>query len=201
MPRIAELLRLSVSQADTVITRMVPPAAGWFERTTEIAGGILTLLTVALMVGGILALIRLRRSFEAAQSSLDEVSKDVRELVDATNRIAQDFAGVSDSVRKTAAGLNDTVEYANERARRAVSQLADRVDEFNGALAAVQHDTQNVVVSALAALKGVRAGMDAIRRPRRKRDRENPDDGFDVDGDAPDLPARPRLRRRARTDG
>jgi uncharacterized protein YoxC len=198
MAPIVELLPQSAVR-DTVITWVVPAPSGWFEQVTDIAAGILTLLTVLLMVGGVLALIRLRKSFEAAQSSLDGVSKDVRELVDATNRIAQDFAGVSDSVRKSASGLSDTVDYANERARRAVSQLADRVDEFNGALAAVQHDTQNIVVSALAALKGVRAGMNAIRRPRRKHDR---DGRVDVDDDeAPDLPARPRLRRRARTDG
>lgn len=198
MPPIVELFQQPAAP-DTVVTWVVPATSSWFEQVTDVAAGVLTLLTVLLMVAGILALIRLRNSFDAAQSSLDEVSKDVRELVDATNRIAQDFAAVSDSVRKTAAGLNDTVEYANERARRAVSQLADRVDEFNGALAAVQHDTQNVVVSALAALKGVRAGMDAIRRPRRKRDR---DSRIEYDDDeAPDLPARPRLRRRARTDG
>jgi hypothetical protein len=199
MVPIVELLQQSLARADTVVTVIVPPSAGWFAQLTDIAGGILTLLTVILMIAGVLALIRLRKSFDNAQSSLNEVGRDVRELVDATNRIAQDFAGVSDSVRKTASGLGDTVEYANERARRAVSDLADRVDEFNVALATVQHDTQSVMVSALAALRGVRAGMAAIRRPRNKRDQDGRLDP--ADDDAPDLPARPRLRRRARTDG
>ncbi len=79
--------------------------------------------------------------------------------------------------------------------------LADRVDEFNGALGIVQEDTQSVIFSALAALKGVRAGLSALRNGRRRkggRHREVERERSHRDQDAPiDSDDRPRLRRRA----
>ena len=185
---------------DTIVARMVPSPTTGFQTVIAIAGSAAVLLPYLLFGTAIWAGFRMRKSFEAARSSLDEIGRHLSALSEHANRIAADVASVTDTVRTQVDSMHETVEYANRRARHAVTVLADRVDEFNGALSAVQQDTQQVIVTALAALKGVRAGVSALRK--RKRPSSEPESVPDADDDEtpPDLPARPRLRRRARGD-
>lgn len=188
---------------DTIVAHIIPPDPSWFAQVTSVAAGILTLVPFALLVVLIWATFRLKRAFEHARTSLEDVRKDLQELIGAANRIGDDLAGVSHSVRSSVNAVTETVTYTNERAQHAVSRLADRVDAFNDALEVVQDDTQDVIVSALAALRGVRAGVAAFRKPPRKRRKVRRDEELEADDDddefePPDLPARPRLRRRAR---
>ena len=191
-------LRASQTAADTVIAKIVLPEPSWFEQVIAIASGILTLLPFALLIVAIWVAFKLRESFERARESLTDVRTDIRELIGAANRISEDVAGMSSSVRSSVDALNETVTYTNTRARQAVSRLADRVDAFNDALEVVQEDTQSVIVTALSALRGLRAGVAAMRKPtRRRRRREEPDVPLDDDDEPADYP-RPSLRRRAR---
>jgi hypothetical protein len=189
---------------DTVLMRMVPPEANGFQHLIAVAQGGAVLLVYVLVIAAIWAVIRLRRSLEGARASLEGVGRDLRALADNANRISHSVAAVAASLERDVASVHETVEYANRRARHAVSVLADRVDEFNGALGIVQEDTQGAIFSALAALKGVRAGLAALRSGRRGRGgrrRDAADEAgvhADADEDAPiDLGERPRLRRRA----
>jgi hypothetical protein len=184
--------------------RLVPPPESWFAQVTDVATGILTILTVGLFVALIWMAIRLRKSFDEAQASLAEMRRDLHELVDRASKLAENAAAVAVTVREEVGHVRETVDYANRRARHAVTALADRVDEFNSALAAVQRDTQGVLVTALAAARGIRAGVSAMRkRPRRPQpaDMAYAHDDADDDSEPPaDLPARPRLRRRVRAE-
>lgn len=199
LPLVA-VLQQARTLPDTIVARMVPSPTTGFQTVIAIAGSAAVLLPYLLFATAIWAAFRMRRSFEAARSSLDEIGRQLGALTEHANRIAADVASVTETVRTQVDSVQDTVEYANRRARHAVTVLADRVDEFNGALSAVQQDTQQVVVTALAALKGVRAGVSALRK--QKRTRPEPEQVAEPDDDEtpPDLPARPRLRRRARGD-
>jgi hypothetical protein len=199
LPVIA-VLQQARTLPDTIVARMVPSSTTGFQTVIAIAGSAAVLLPYLLFGTAIWAAFRMRKSFDAARSSLDEIGRQLGALTDNANRIAADVASVTDTMRTQVDSIHETVEYANRRARHAVTVLADRVDEFNGALSAVQQDTQQVIVTALAALKGVRTGVSALRK--HKRARPEPDDSVDADDDEtpPDLPARPRLRRRARGD-
>jgi hypothetical protein len=183
---------------DTIVARVMMPDPTFLEQFTRIAGGILMVAAIGLLAVAVVAAIRLRVAFESARASLEQVGGELHELVTSANRIGADFTNVSETVRTTVDSLGETVTQTNERAQRVVSRLADRVDAFNDALELVQDDTQDVIVTALAALRGVRAGVAALRKPVRKKRRDaRPEDDGD-DDEPPDLPVRPRLRRRAR---
>jgi len=185
---------------DTAIMRMVPPDATTFEQVMAIAQAGAVFLVYALLIAAILAAVGMRRTFEHARKSLDEVGRHLRELVDNAGKISRDVTAVADGVRDSAASITETVEYANQRAKHAVTVLADRVDKFNNLIGVVQDDTQNVIVSAVAALRGVRAGVGAMKKRGRERERESDVSAPERDA-PPDLPARPRLRRRDRREG
>jgi hypothetical protein len=186
---------------DTVLMRLVPSQATGVQQFMAAAQAGAVLLVYVLVIAAIWAVIRLRRRLHGALDTLEAVGRDLRTLAENANRISSSVAEVAASVRSDVATVHETVEYANRRARHAVSVLADRVDEFNGALGIVQEDTQGVIFSALAALKGVRAGLAALRGTpggRGGRRRGKSVRGTHADEETPiDLAERPRLRRRA----
>jgi uncharacterized protein YoxC len=179
---------------DTVVMRMVPPDPSWFQQITGVASGITSLVPYALAIGLIYVAVKLRSSFDETKTALTSSKQDLKDLADAANRMAQDVAAVAEMVRTDVAKVHDTVDYTNRRARHAVSNLADRVDSFTATIEAVQTETQDVIISGLAALRGVRAGVAALRK--KPTSRRHPA----LDDDRDDPPARPRLRRRPRAD-
>ena len=194
------MLVQGASLPDTIVTRIVPPPTTWFAQVTDVASGVLVILAVLLFVAVLWTAIRLRRTFEKAQATLEDVGRDLRALVDRANGVAQNATAIAEALRADLHDVRETVEFANRRARHAVSVMADRVDDFNSALSTMQRDTQGIVVTALAAFRGLRAGMAALRR-RGGRRPQPAEMVFAEDEDIEnDLPARPRLRRRARGD-
>jgi hypothetical protein len=186
---------------DTVLMRVVPAAATGLQQFLAFAEVGAVVLVDVLVATVIWAVVRLRHSLEAARASLEGFGRDLRSLADNANRISVNVAEVAASVRSDVASVHETIDYANRRAHHAVTVLADHVDEFNGALGIVQDDTQNAIFSALAALKGVRAGLAALRGGRsgkggRRRDARRERTGDDAESPI-DLVERPRLRRRA----
>jgi hypothetical protein len=192
------LLAQTTALPDTIVTRIVPPAESWFAQVTDVAAGVLTILAVLLFVGAMWAALRLRASFDRTQVTLEGVGRDLRTLVDRANGVAQNATAIAEALRADLQDVRETVEFANRRARHAVSVMADRVDEFNAALATMQRDTQGIVVTALTAFRGLRAGMAALRG--RGRQRPQPAEMVFVEDEdiENDIPERPRLRRRAR---
>ena len=194
------LLTQATALPDTIVARIVPPSASWFTQVTDVAAGVLTILAVAMFLGVIWVALRLRASFERAQGTLEEVGRDLKTLVERANGVAQNATTIAEAVRADLQDVRETVEFANQRARHAVSVMADRVDEFNAALATMQRDTQGIVVTALTAFRGLRAGMAAFRGRGRRRP-QPAEMVFAEDEDVEnEIPERPRLRRRARGD-
>lgn len=188
--------------ADTQIVRLIPPDPTGAQQAMAVATVFAVLLPYLIFGAAIWAALRARRSFEQAKLAVDGLGARLETLTDSANRIAADVASVTNSVKDNVSAMADTVDYANQRARDAVSGLADRVDEFNHTLAVMQRDTQQMAVAAIAAFRGVRAGVDALRAPKRRRAATAEPAGEEPEEQevAPDLPARPRLRRRARGD-
>lgn len=191
----------SSTPTDTVVTRIVLPAASWFTQVADVASGLVAILTVLLFVSLLVVAVRMRRSFDRAQAALEDIGRDLRTLVERANGVAQHAGTLAEALHSDLNEVRETVDFANRRARHAVSQMADRVDEFNDSLATMQRDTRGMVVTALAAFRGLRAGMAAFKRRGRKPQPAEMvfDDDYD-DEPEHDLPARPRLRRRARGD-
>jgi uncharacterized protein YoxC len=177
--------------ADTTYTRIIGTELSGLAQALAIAEIGAVILVYVFLGVAVFALLRLQKGVSEAREKLDGVQRDVRELVESGNQIVAKATGIVESVRASVDSVHETVEYANRRAQRAVSDLADRVDEFNRTLALIQSDTQNVVVAALSAVRGVRAGVHAFKTGRRARHVEG-------NGETPEaLPSRPRLKRRA----
>jgi uncharacterized protein YoxC len=181
--------------ADTVITKVVATELSTLQKVLAFAEIGAVLLAYALMAALLFAILKMARAVEAARDKVDDVRKDVRELIDNGNRILERANSIVESVKSSVEGVTDTVDTANRRAHQAVSDLADRVDDFNRTLTLVQTETQDAVVTALSAIKGVKAGVGALRGRRRPKAKAAipPDD---ADGDGRATTGRPRLKRR-----
>ena len=132
-PLLFPVIAQAAAVHDTVMVAMVPAAATGIQQFVAVAEAGAVLLVYALVILVVWAVIRLRRTLEAARASIEGVDRDLRILVDNASRISQSVADVAASVKTDVAAVHETVEYANRRARHAVTVLADRVDEFNGA--------------------------------------------------------------------
>jgi len=194
------VLQQAAALPDTLVMRVVEPDLSWFTRLTDLAGDVAKLLPYILLGVAIWAFVRLRKAFEQASASMDEIGGNLRELLTNANEVAENVAGITSKIHDEVGELKETVGLANRRARRAVSQLADRADELNATIELVQENTQGLVIGTLSAFKGVRAGLAALRQKPKKRRRHALDEeiGADDEDMPPDLPARPRLRRRSR---
>jgi uncharacterized protein YoxC len=192
MPTMIPSAFLQVAGAtDTTYTRIVGTELSGLAQALAIAEIGAVILVYVLLAVALFALLRLQKGVNEAREKLDGVQRDIKELVESGNKIVTTATGIVESVKSSVESVHETVDYANRRAQRAVSDLADRVDEFNRTLALIQSDTQNVVVAALSAVRGVRAGVNAFKSGRRARH-------VDGNGEPPDaLPSRPRLKRRA----
>jgi uncharacterized protein YoxC len=183
------------SAADTVVARVVATELSTLQKVLAVAEIGLVVLAYVLIGALLFAVLRIAKTIEQAKDKLEDVRKDIRELVENGNKIVAKANGIVDSVKSSIEGVQETVDYTNQRAQQAVSNLADRVDEFNNTLSIVQTETQNVVVGALSAIKGVKAGVSAMTRRKRARPVTPP---VDRNGDGRvEAPARPRLKRRA----
>jgi uncharacterized protein YoxC len=184
--------------SDTLITRVVATELSTLQKILAFAEIGLVVLAYALVGGLLFAVLKITKTIEEAKDKLEDVRKDVRELVENGNKIVAKANGIVDTVKSSIDSVHETVETANQRARNAVSNLADRVDEFNNTLTIVQTETQDAVGTALAAIKGVKAGLGAFTR--RKRTRATvPADDLNGDGQL-GAPVRPRLKRRVHVE-
>jgi uncharacterized protein YoxC len=187
----ATFLIQAAAAADTVVMEL-----STLQKVLAVAEIGAVLLAYVLMGALLFAVLKMAKAVEAAKDKIDDVRKDIRELIDNGNKIVAKGNAIVDSVRKSVDGVAGTVDTATHRAQRAVSDLADRVDEFNHTLSLVQSETQTAVVGALAAIKGVKAGLGAMRGRRRpKADLPRADDNGD--GFEEEASPRPRLKRRA----
>lgn len=183
----------AAAAADTVVMEM-----STLQKVLAVAQIGAVILAYVLMGALLFAVLRMAKAVEAAKDKIDDVRKDIRELIENGNKIVAKGNAIVESVKRSVDGVTGTVNTATHRANRAVSQLADRVDEFNHTLSLVQSETQNVVVGALAAVKGVKAGLGVIKGRGRQRSRR--DLPREDDGDGHDHSPRPRLKRRAHAE-
>ncbi|HYV99427.1 MAG TPA: hypothetical protein VE967_18355, partial [Gemmatimonadaceae bacterium] len=187
-----EVLAQGRGLADTVVS--VSAGAHGLRLVLDIAELGAFVLVYALLGGVIFAALKARAAFEKAHTSLDDIAKDIRNLAENANKIAENVTQVAESIKSDVKSVHSTVDYASARARRAIGLIADRVEEFSDAVETVQSSAQHGLVNAIAAVRGLKAGVGAFRKRPRRVARELEGKPAPV---APDIPARPRLRRKA----
>jgi uncharacterized protein YoxC len=188
----SELLMQAASVArDTVYMKQVAAEAGWFEKVTGVASGVLTLTIIVLSAALIPAAWNFRKSYKKVSDMLDKIYGDVNPLMRHASAIADNVDYISTAIRVDVQQVSQTVAAVNQRLQQAVSAAEDRIHQLNALLEVVQEEAESAFVTTASTIRGVRTGIDQAF------DEEEWTDG-DYDEDRADGWEKPRPRVKPR---
>jgi uncharacterized protein YoxC len=188
----SELLMQAASVArDTVYMKQVAAEAGWFEKVTGVASGVLTLTIIVLSAALIPAAWNFRKSYKKVSDMLDKIYGDVNPLMRPASAIADNVDYISTAIRVDVQQVSQTVAAVNQRLQQAVSAAEDRIHQLNALLEVVQEEAESAFVTTASTIRGVRTGIDQAF------DEEEWTDG-DYDEDRADGWEKPRPRVKPR---
>ena len=162
-PVAAWLLVQAAALPDTIVTIPGPQQTGWFERTTGILDGLMTLAILVLTVAVVPAAWNFRKSYKKVNDLMDRVYADVNPITHHASRIADNVDYVTTAIRADVQKASMTVEQVNARLIAAMEQAEERVREFNALLAVVQEEAETTFVSAASTVRGMRKGAATFR--------------------------------------
>ena len=199
-------LLVQAAHPDTVLMRQVGQERGWFEKTTAIASGLMTIAILVLTVALVPAAWNFRKSYAKISDLLDRIYGDVNPIMRQASSIADNVNYVTTSVRTDVQQINATIAAANLRLQQAVALTEQRLNEFNALLAVAQQEAESVFVATASTVRGVRTGAAALHHEDDEEDAlgaplptsEELDDGYDDPDSAEAGPTRPRVRPRRR---
>ena len=199
-------LLVQAAHPDTVLMRQVGQERGWFEKTTAIASGLMTVAILVLTVALVPAAWNFRKSYAKISDLLDRIYGDVNPIMRQASSIADNVNYVTTSVRTDVQQINATIAAANLRLQQAVALTEQRLNEFNALLAVAQQEAESVFVATASTVRGVRTGAAALHHEDDEEDAlgaplptsEELDDGYDDPDSAEAGPTRPRVRPRRR---
>ena len=188
----SELLMQAASVVrDTIYMKQVAAQAGWFEKVTGIASGVLTLTIIVLSAALIPAAWNFRKSYKKVSDMLDKIYGDVNPLMRHASAIADNVDYISTAIRVDVQQVSQTVAAVNQRLQQAVSAAEDRIHQLNALLEVVQEEAESAFVTTASTIRGVRTGIDQAF------DEEDWTDG-DYDEDRADGWEKPRPRVKPR---
>ena len=142
---------------DTVVTRIVQDP-----RIFDYASG--TLEIVVLLVGAI-ALGTLVWALVVLTQTVRRLEKTIKSLADDSRPILTHATAIANDARKTVASISDDVGRVSDAAAAESEQLLDaaevtarRIDEVNAVIDVVQDELEQVAISSVAAMRGVKVG-------------------------------------------
>ena len=147
---------------DTVIMKQAPSDPGWFEQTTQILDGVLTLTFIALAAAVIPAALNFRKSYKKISDLLDRVYADVNPIAHHASRIAENVDYVSTAIRADVQRASALVGDAERRLQKAVARAELRARELEALLEVAQGEAEETLVTAAAAVRGVRASVASL---------------------------------------
>jgi hypothetical protein len=134
----------------------------WFRELVDIAGGILTIVACVLVLAAVPLAFALWRMTRQIGESIARAQREVRPLIQDAAAAARDLAAVSTMIRGDAAALHATIADVNERVRAGVRAAERRARELDTLARMAQEEVERVVLSAVAAARGVRAGASIL---------------------------------------
>ena len=204
--RASAWLMVQAAHADTVLMRQVGQERGWFEKTTAIASGLMTIAILVLTVALVPAAWNFRKSYAKISDLLDRVYGDVNPLMRHASSIADNVNYITTSVRTDVQQVHATIAAANQRLQQAVALTEQRLNDFNALLEVVQQEAEQMFVATASTVRGVRTGAQSLHNEDDEEDAqratlptsEELDDGYDDPDAAEAGPTRPRVRPRRR---
>jgi uncharacterized protein YoxC len=195
---------LQVQAMDTVLVQQVEPSL--FHRIAAVAGGLVNILLLFIVIALIPLLVVVMKLVRRLTRLMEHVQGEVRPIAQHAAAIADNVNYISTAVRADVQRVSDTVTAANRRVNEVIDTAEDRVRELQAVIDVVQEEAQETMISAAAAMRGMRAGAAAFRD-------QLTDDAFELDaadaaeemGELHDERAgreyRPRIRRRGGRHG
>lgn len=119
-------------------------------------------------------MLRLERSLRSLDRLMDVLDRHMEPILHRLQRISDDLADVSASLRSDAEAVGDTVERGTRSAERILDRAERRVAEIDGLLDVMQEEVEQSflgVASVLRGLRGIqeRLGLGGDRGERRRR--------------------------------
>jgi len=188
---------------------------GLLERVSTTASAIMTIALLILTIVATPVAWRLWKTYSKVDHLLERVHDDLAPILANAHDISDNLNFITTAVRTDVARLNETINSANERLKRAMALSERRVNEFNALLSIVQQEAEGVFVSTASTVRGVRRGAASFQ------ERSGPDfasdeldaaeladdldiqednDGYDSTNESPagEESAAPRVRPRPR---
>jgi hypothetical protein len=147
----------AAARPDTVLTKIVqdPSFFDYASGSLEIVVLLVGAIALATLVWSLIVLTRAVRGLERTIKTMAEDSRPI--LKHAT--------AMADDARKTVASIREDVGRVTEAAALVSEQLLDaaevtarRIDEVNAVIDVVQNELEEVAISSVAAMRGVKVG-------------------------------------------
>ena len=186
----AWLLVQAAQVPDTVLMRQVGQERGWFEKTTAVASGLMTIALLVLAVALVPAAWNFRKSYAKVSDLLDKVYGDINPLMRHASAIADNVNYITTAVRVDVQKLSQTVASANQRLMSSVDIAEERIKDLNALLAVVQEEAEAGFISTASTIRGVRTGI------HEAFEKEELEDGRYIEGEPGWEKPHPRVRPR-----
>jgi ABC-type transport system involved in cytochrome bd biosynthesis fused ATPase/permease subunit len=136
--------------------------------TTQIVLAVVQIFTALVVVVGILFVILQLRAFRRMlQQTFAEWKPQIAPLLDRAKSVTDDVAGLTDNVRRKVDDALHTLEDLRRSAEKGGAAAEERVRRFGEVLDVLQTETEDLLLDAAAAARGVHETARALRRPAR----------------------------------
>ncbi len=181
------LLQAAGAVADTIVTISATSRGlqRWVDLMTSISSIVIALVLIVIAVSLVPAAWNSRKVYRRINKMIEDVNDRSNPLFEHARRLADNLDYVSTAVRADVERLHSTVAEAQARLLRATDLAERRVNQFNALLEVVQDEAEDLFIDTASTIRGVKAGVRAIRDegPERMDDYEALE--IDVAGPAP----------------
>ena len=154
---------------DTMLVRYVTPDRSPLEAVFFWASGLTSILALLLLVILVAALFWTLRAAIAAGRRVDELFDDLRPMLQKAEETVESVRKTAQLVQEEVALVTAGVHESSERVKKTVSDLADRVDDFNDLLGKVHSRADTVATVAGSAIDVIAWGAQKLRERKSKR--------------------------------
>ena len=128
---------------------------GGLQVAADISSVALAAISALLLLVMLVLLVQLRKLLSALQQQLQPVADRARVAAENVEYISAVVREDVQKVHSSVAGLANRLKDASQR-------MEERVEEFNALMDVVQGEAESVLIDTAAAVRGVRAGAQAI---------------------------------------
>jgi uncharacterized protein YoxC len=157
---------------DTIIARTIPER-GMLEWTSGVLQIVVLSLGVGVLIATVLLILSLRAGVRKFNETVDRLATETKPLLASATAIAGDAREVVAMLRTDVVRVTDAAEALSEQLLAAADRTARRVDDVNAVLDVLQVELEDTALSAVSAIRGVRAGASeftaGLRHPRPHR--------------------------------